>query len=44
MDRINKWLTLIANLGVVAGIGFLAYEMNLNTHAMRMDTDPSSNT
>jgi len=34
MDAINKWLALIANFGVVVGIGFLAYETRLNTDAL----------
>ncbi len=29
-DRLNKWLTLLANLGVVAGIVFLAVEIGQN--------------
>ena len=32
-DRLNRWLTLIANLGVVAGLIFLAVELNQNTKA-----------
>ena len=35
MDAINRWLVLIANFGVVVGIGFLAYETRLNTDALR---------
>jgi hypothetical protein len=34
VDRINQWLTLIANLGVLAGIVFLAYEIQVNTNAV----------
>lgn len=34
-DRLNKWLTLIANLGVIAGIIFLAMELRQNTEMMR---------
>lgn len=30
MDSINKWLTLAANLGVIAGILLLAIELNQN--------------
>lgn len=26
-DRLNKWLSLVANLGVIAGIVFLAFEI-----------------
>ena len=38
MDHLNKWLGLIANFGVVIGIGFLAYETSLNTDALRATT------
>jgi len=34
MDKLNRWLTLIANLGVVAGIVFLAVEIRQNTNAV----------
>ena len=27
VDQINKWLTLVANFGVIAGIVFLSYEI-----------------
>ena len=30
IDRSNRWITLIANLAVVAGIVFLAYELRQN--------------
>ena len=30
LDKLNKWLTLLANLGVVAGIFFLAVEIRQN--------------
>lgn len=29
-DRLNRWLTLVANLAVVAGIIFLAFELRQN--------------
>ena len=32
-DSMNKWLTLAANLGVVAGLVFLRIEINQNTRA-----------
>lgn len=38
MDKLNQWLTLIANLGVIAGFGFLAYEIRLNTEASHAQT------
>ena len=33
MDRLNRWLILGANLGVVVGLVFLAIELNQNTKA-----------
>ena len=30
LDKLNKWLTLVANFGVVAGIFFLAIEVRQN--------------
>lgn len=27
MDSVNKWLIFVANLGVIAGIVFLAFEL-----------------
>ena len=38
VDRINQWLTLCANVGVLIGIGFLAYEIRQNTDATRAQT------
>ena len=35
LDNLNKWLTLIANVGVIAGILFLAYEIRQNTQMMQ---------
>lgn len=32
MDRTNQWLTLIANIGVIAGLLFLGYEIRQNTN------------
>ena len=31
MDSVNKWLMLVANIGVIAGIVFLAVEVSQNT-------------
>ncbi len=31
MNKLNQWLTLFANLGVMAGLMFLAIELNQNT-------------
>jgi len=35
MDNLNKWLTLAANFGVIAGILFLAFEIRQNTRTMQ---------
>jgi hypothetical protein len=32
MDRTNQWLTLVANVGVIAGLLFLGYEIRQNTN------------
>ena len=34
MDRLNQWASLIANVGMIAGIVFLAYEIRINTNAV----------
>jgi hypothetical protein len=34
IDKLNKWLTLVANFGVVAGIFFLAIEIRQNQTAI----------
>lgn len=36
MDRLNRWLTLGANFGVLAGIVFLAVEIRQNSELARM--------
>jgi hypothetical protein len=33
LDNINRWLTLLANIGVIAGIIFLAIEIRQNTRS-----------
>ena len=38
MDRLNQWLTLIANLGVVAGFVFLGMEIQQNSEAINAQT------
>ena len=38
VERINQWLTLVANLGVLAGIIFLAIEIQQNTDVTRSTT------
>ena len=35
LDGLNKWLTLVANFGVVAGLIFLGVEIRQNTTALR---------
>ena len=35
MDSVNKWLTLLANFGVIAGIILLALELNQNTASIK---------
>ncbi len=35
LDRLNHWLTLLANIGVLAGIIFLAQEIRQNTQTMQ---------
>ena len=37
LDSTNRWLTLAANIGVLAGILFLAYELQQNTVASRLE-------
>jgi hypothetical protein len=37
-DKINKWLTLAANVAVVAGIFFLALELSQNSRMMHAQT------
>ena len=36
MDQLNKWLTLIANLGVMGGLVLVALQMNFNTETIRL--------
>jgi len=38
VDRINQWLALCANVGVLIGIGVLAYEIRQNTDATHAQT------
>jgi hypothetical protein len=37
VERLNQWLTLAANFGVLAGIVFLAFEIQQNTSMMRSE-------
>ena len=43
MDNLNKWLTLVANIGVLAGIVFLGIELQQNTNMMQAQTRDSVN-
>ena len=38
MGKLNDWLALVANVSVVAGIVFLAFEISQNTEAIRINT------
>ena len=38
MNKLNQWLTLFANLGVLIGIFFLAYEVRQNTVSIQSQT------
>ena len=38
MDKLNKWLTLGANLGVIVGLIFLGLQIKQNTSQMRANT------
>ena len=41
MEKLNHWLMLAANVGVIAGIVFLAIEIRQNTDMMRAQTRSS---
>ena len=36
LDRLNQWLSLVANFGVIAGFILVAYQLNLNTESIRL--------
>ena len=38
LDKLNQWLALVANIGVLVGIFFLVVEINQNTAAIRIST------
>jgi hypothetical protein len=42
MERLNQWLGLVANFGVVVSIVFEAHEMRLNTESMKSSTAAQS--
>jgi hypothetical protein len=37
VDRVNRWLTVVANVGVIAGILFLALEVRQNNELLEAD-------
>lgn len=37
IDQLNRWMTLVANIAVFAGILFLAFELRQNTVASRLE-------
>ena len=41
--KINSWIALVANLGVVAGLVFVGYEVQQNTTQIRADASYSVN-
>ncbi|HAJ76756.1 MAG TPA: hypothetical protein DCM64_09910 [Gammaproteobacteria bacterium] len=41
VDKVNQWLTLAGNVGVIAGIVFLALEIRQNTSMMQSQTRDS---
>ena len=41
MDRLNQWLTLLANLGVIAGLIFVGIEVRQNTLAIERELNTS---
>ncbi len=36
LDRLNQWLSLGANVGIVVGFILIAVQLNLNTEAIRL--------
>jgi hypothetical protein len=38
LDQVNKWLTLVANVGVVVSIGLVAFQLKQNTDAIRVQS------
>ena len=43
MDKLNKWLTLGANLGLIVGLFFLAMQIKQNTSQMHTEASFSIN-
>ena len=38
IESLNQWLTLMANIGVLSGIVFLAVELQQNTHQLKLQS------
>ena len=38
MERLNQWMMLVANIGVVAGIFFLGFELQQTSDAINAQT------
>ncbi len=36
LDAVNKWLTLLANFGVIGGLLLVAFQINFNTETIRL--------
>ena len=43
MDKLNKWIIFAANLGVIASLIFLAFQISQNTSQMRANASFSIN-
>ena len=39
MNSLNNWFTLLTNIGVIAGLAVLVYEVNQNSQALQNETD-----
>lgn len=39
LDVLNKWLTLLANFGVIGGLVLVALQMNFNTETIKLQND-----
>jgi hypothetical protein len=39
LDAVNKWLTLLANFGVIGGLVLVAIQMNFNTKTISLQND-----
>ena len=42
-DSFNRWLSLLSSIGVLAGFALVAFQLNLNTKAIRLQTAISVN-